>query len=360
MANAQTVANRLFQDTMSPLVLGGPIRPGHAIGVRLAFAIGDLRPLVEERLLSQVEEARIRRARMLAPVDALPGPRTTDWAIAAALHDILQSVNPGFDRPLRREAAVRILESAALILSRVAEPATVREALSRHTWFARTLDIARADTRVSWWTGSSTFRGVDPPARLQLWTDWRRVKVVRTRHPVLEVDSLAVDRSRLKEVVGQLLGRSPLTDLGTCARVEPRFSWQSGALALVGSRGGRRLASRALDRMATSDVDAALGRATRELLRGPARSLATPVLALLAERATARALDPVAPLAATPSTSPHNPDVEFAQALGALVVAGELTAGFWRASDREKLDRWIEAAIRTAGSEEARALLAAA
>jgi hypothetical protein len=359
MANPQTVADRLFQDAMSPLVLGGPVRPRHAIGVRLAFAIGDLQPRVDEGLQSRVQEARLRRARMLAPVDALPGPLPADWAIAAALHDVLQSVNPGFDRPLRRDAAARILESAALTLSRVEAPATVREALARHTWFARTLDIARADTRVSWWTGSSTFRGVDPPARLQLWPELRRVKVVRTRHPILEVDSLAVERSRLGEVIGLLLGRSPLTDLATCARVQPRYSWQPGTLALVGARGGRRLATRALDRQATSDVDGALGHATRELLRGPGRSLATPVLALLGERAMARALDPAAGVRPTLPTSPPHPDVEFAHALGALNVAAELAAGFWRAGDREKLDRWLEAALKTAGSEEARALIAA-
>jgi hypothetical protein len=356
MANLQAVADRLFVSTMSPLVLGGAVRPGHAIGARQTLALGDRVPTVDAELVSRVAEARVRRGRSLAPVDSLPGPGAADWMLAAALHDILQAANPTFDRALRRGAAVRILESAAMALSRIRDPLDVREALARHSWFARTLDVARTDTRVSWWTGSGTFRGVEPPARLQLWQGLRRVRVSRSRHSVLELESLAVDRARLTEVVGVFLSHSPLTDLSTCTRLEPRFVWRPAALALLATSAGRTLGSRALDRLPTSDADAALGQAARELLRSPSRALATPALALLGERAAARAL---AHALDSASTSPvPSPSAALARALGALSFCRTLDRSSWRVQDLERIDAWVEAELAAPEAIEARDLMA--
>jgi hypothetical protein len=35
------IARRLFEHVMAPLALGGPMQPGHAIGARVALALGD-------------------------------------------------------------------------------------------------------------------------------------------------------------------------------------------------------------------------------------------------------------------------------------------------------------------------------
>src|SRR5580658_1977082 len=147
------IAQRLFAGVMAPLVLGGPILPGHAIGARAALALGEDRLPSDSDLGARVAAGRIRRARRLVPVDTLPDPSAADWALAAALHDVLQAANPLFDAPLRRRAAGRILELAATVIDRVPFPATVGQALSRHAWLARAPEVTRTDTSVRWWTG---------------------------------------------------------------------------------------------------------------------------------------------------------------------------------------------------------------
>ena len=176
-ADLGEIAQKLFEGVMAPLVLGGTIEPGHAIGARTALALGEgeRRP-TDPDLEGHVQLGRVRRARRLAPIDRLPPATPSEWALAAALHDVLQAANPTFDAALRRSAAVRILELARETIDRVPEPANVHEALARHSWFARVLDVARTDTSVSWWIGSRTYLGVDPPRRLQAWPELRRVR----------------------------------------------------------------------------------------------------------------------------------------------------------------------------------------
>ena len=132
-ANLDAVAERLFAGVMAPLVLGGPIRPGHAIGARAALALGGERRPADRDLESARRRGRLRRARKLAPVDTLPDPSAADWALGAALHDILQSANPVFDARLRRSAAARILDLAnAAIDARAVDDDRGRSALAAH------------------------------------------------------------------------------------------------------------------------------------------------------------------------------------------------------------------------------------
>jgi len=295
-ADLGAIADRLFVGVMAPLVLGGPLRPGHAIGGLAALALNDKRDRASDArstesasgrsrndLALRVQMGRVRRARMLTPVDWLPEATAGDWALAAALHDVLQSANPFFCAVLRRRAAVRILDVAAATIERVPAPDTVGQALSRHTWLARIPEIARTDTAVSWWLGSHTFLGMEPPGRLQAWPDLRRVSVVRTARPLLDLQPLAVDPGRLDETVAALLARTPLTDVATCTRPAPVFAWGRTTLALVATRAGRTLALRALDRLPPADVDAVLQRAARDLLARAPQRLAEPAVALLSE-----------------------------------------------------------------------------
>jgi len=284
-AELGAIAERLFTRVMAPLVLGGAMRPGPAIGARAALALGDGRAPADRELATLVEVGRVRRARRLAPVDTVPGPTAAEWALAAAFNDLVQSASPAFDSTLRRRAAARILACAGETLDRIAPPASVGEALARHSWFARALDVTRSDTRVTWWAGDRTFRGVDPPLRLQRWARLRRVSVSRMPVRLLDVYPLAVEREHLEDVVRRFLARSPLTDLATSTREAPAFEWNGSLLALVGARGGRTLAHRALDRLDAAQVDVVLERATRTLLESEARSLATPAVELVAERA---------------------------------------------------------------------------
>jgi hypothetical protein len=343
-APLETTASRLFASVMTPLVVGGVMRPGHAIGAKAALALGPLgNAALDPEIESPVRAARVRRARMLVPIDELGPSTSAEWTLAAALHDILLATNPGFDTALRRRAAARILELAAEAIDRVGPPANVLEALSRHTWLARVLDIARTDSEVSWWIGSQTFRGVEPSRRLQAWPKLRRVSVARSPRTLLELSPLAVARGNLVEAVAKLLARSPLTELATCTRATPLFVWSDATLALVASAPGRTLALRALARLSTTDVDLALGRATRDAL-AEKPALARSAVVLLADRAIAQAQGHTP----TPQHAPVAADAAFARSLGAAAARQLVEApnSLWPEAARRQCLALLEAPAR--------------
>jgi hypothetical protein len=92
-ADLGAIAEGLFTQVMAPLVLGGPLRPVHAIGARSALALGEQRIPADRDLASRVDVTRVRRARRLVAVDTLPDPNGADWAIAAAINDVLQAAS---------------------------------------------------------------------------------------------------------------------------------------------------------------------------------------------------------------------------------------------------------------------------
>ncbi len=341
------VAASVFEVLLAPLVVGGAVRPGHAIGARAALALGgQMDPPLDPQLVKRVAAARVRAARALVPIDILGPPTPAEWTLGAALHDVLVAANPTFDAPLRRRAAERILELAGRAIDRVPMPTTVGDALSRHTWFARMLDITRKDTSVSWWVGSQTFLGVEPPARLTSWPALRRVNVLHTPRSLLELAPLAVHRSHFTEVIAHFIARTPLTDMATCVRAAPQFTWSDGTLAFIATRTGRALTTRALARLPASEVDAVLGRATRVLLQRSTPPFDAPVLGLLADRAAALASGHLAPAAPHPAGA----DVAFAQAIGAVAALRELSSSddHWSADDRRRLHLNLSQLARTA------------
>jgi hypothetical protein len=348
-------AERLFEGVMAPLVLSGAVRPGHAIGARVALTFGEGRVPADRQLMTRVDAARVRRARRLAPIDALPGPSAADWALAAAFHDVLQAAHPMFDAPLRRSAAARILELAVVTIERIPGPANVGDALSRHAWLARVPDVTRTDTQVAWWAGSREFRGMEPPGRLQAWPKLRNVRVTRTARRLLDLGPLAVDRARLTDAVSALLSRTPLTDLATCTRAAPRFAWRPSTLAIVATRAGRKLALRALGRLVRTDADAALDRATRKLMTEGDGALVSPAVSLLAARALAEADERASSIQAQ-----HPPaSVTFSRALGALAASQALAEGegTWSDPERARLIASLASDARSPAADEARSLL---
>jgi hypothetical protein len=354
------IAERLFEGVMAPLVLGGAMRPGHAIGARAALALGQgERAPIDPDLESRVQLGRVRRARRLVPVDTLAPVTPAEWAMAALLHDLMQAASPTFDAPLRRSSAVRILEVAREGIERIPEPRDVREALARHTWFARVLDVARTDTAVSWWIGSHTYLGVDPPARLTAWPDLRRVSVVATPHPLLELSPLAVDRTKLADAMARLLTRTPLTDIATCTRAAPAFTWGDAVLALAATHAGQTLAVRALSRLPAEEVDAALGRATRELL-ATRPAAGAPAVAILAERALADAQGRLEGGRGGHASSVSRPEVAFARGIGATAALAQIDAQpqAWSQEERGRIEEALRSVALSAAAREAAFVLA--
>jgi hypothetical protein len=354
----RALAERLYAEVMAPLVLGGALRPGHAIGMRLSFALAAEAGAPEAPMepygdvADRVHAARLARVRRLIPLDRLDPPTASEWALCAALNDLLCAANPGFDAPLRRGAAKRILALASATIERVPAPASVRDAVSRHSWLARVLDVARTDTEVAWWTGSRRFLGVEPPPRLRSWPELRRVRVVATPRPLLDLAPLAFDRGPFAEAIAWMLARTPLTNLATCTRATPSFAWGQTTLTFVATRAGRTLALRALARLPIAEVDSVLGRATRELFVRKQASVSGPALAVLAERALAEAQGHLQRL--PEPQAPARPDAAFARALGAVVAKQQLDSQpGWAERDRRGLLAALEPALRSEAAREA-------
>jgi hypothetical protein len=286
MESLVAACDRLFERFLAPLVLGGAVRPAKPFGgLALKLSKG---ALSDRDGLSRAELARVRIARKLAPVDGVEAePSDEEWALAAVLHDLVQSTHPDFDAAFRRQGPARILAVVEPTLARILPPRTVKHALSRHTWFSRMFDLTRTDTLVRWWTGSEKFLGREPSARLTLWPALRRVSQAETRHSLMELPDAGarVDAHRFSNLVSLFLSRTPLTDIATMNRVSPVFRWSHETLSLCATQAGRTLVGRALGRLEQNSVDEAQGRALRVLLAANATRAAAIALSVLRDRA---------------------------------------------------------------------------
>ncbi|HEY2515762.1 MAG TPA: hypothetical protein VGI39_33060 [Polyangiaceae bacterium] len=312
-----SAGERVFESILAPLVLGGPMRPTRPVGARTTLALLDcpLRPS-DSDLASRVDLARVAQARRLAPVDRVDELEGPVLALGAALHDLLQVTSPEW---FRRSAPRRLLELTQAALEKVPPIASAREALERHTWFARVLEITRQDTSVRWWVGSQQFRGQEPPRRLLLWQDLRRVSVAKNERrleDLLAHGGMPEHDSGFQELLGSFLRATPLTDLASAGRNAAPFGWSRAGLALTRTTAGRTLALRAASFGAPDATDAALGRATRVLVALKQWSEASTAIVFLAHRALAAAQT----TAGWPGSLEGADDLSFARAAGAAVA----------------------------------------
>jgi len=254
--------DELATGVLAPLVLGGKLHLVRPLG-RLGLTVGEGRHLADSDLRSRIDIARVRRARLLAPIDTLPELEASDWALVAALNDLLQVTNHELAGAFTKGRYMRLIGSVLDVCARIAPPRDVGAALSRHATVARVMELVRSDTSVRWWTGSANFRGEPPPKRLLLWRDVRRVHVDTQRVPLHEMcEGLPpLVPENFVKALGAWLSLSPLTDLGTSTRVAPDFAWSPASIALIAVPAGRVLAFRALARLRIDAVNIALQRA---------------------------------------------------------------------------------------------------
>jgi hypothetical protein len=260
----------LAHDLLAPLVLGGPVHPVRHFGGPLALRLGLLaaaRPFTDGDLATRLDVARVRRARLLTPTDALPELDAGDWACLAALNDLLQLTNHHLGGPLTRGRYAKVLANLTWLCARIPPPPDVLSALSRHATFGRALELGRTDSAVSWWTGSARFRGETPPARLIAWPDVRRVHVDARRVPLADMPAgvTGITPADFTDALALWLTRSPLTDLATATRHSPAFAWSATTLSLVATGAGRLLAFRALAGEPPDAVTTVLARAALQV-----------------------------------------------------------------------------------------------
>lgn len=361
----QALCERLFTTFLAPLVLGGTMTPGKPFGGKNALSIGDGRQPTDFEALSRCELARVRIARALAPIDRFePAPSGSEWALAAMLHDLVQATHPGFDAMFRRSGPARILTVIEKTLERIPPPAAVGDALSRHTWLSRMFELARTDVEVKWWTGSQTFLGEDPPARLTAWPEVRRVHQTRTPRPLMDLPTsgASVDPSRFTTVVEALLSKTPLTDLATVDRSAPLFTWRHESLALASTNAGKTIILRAIDHLPSRQVDAALGRATKQLFAAKALRAIMIAIDLLRDRALMAAAARLGAGGREPeplALGPEHNDAAFAVSAGALAASHWIaqTGGGFAEAERKSILRVLAPAASSAAAREVKALL---
>ncbi len=263
--------DELVTSVLAPLILGGRVDPVRPLGPRLGLAIGEGRKIADADLRSRLDVARVRVARLLAPVDTVPDIAPEDIALVAAFNDLLQVSNLELSGPFTRSRHAKLLETSLELVRAVPAPRTIAEALSRHTVTSRALEVIRTDTTVSWWTGSASFRGQPAPGRLLKWRDLRRVREDTRQVPLIDMgtDAPAVTTDMWLDAIGTWLSRSPITDLATAGRRAPAFRWSDATLSLITTIPGRSLAFRALSRQRPTDAVSALERARSGIEGGP-------------------------------------------------------------------------------------------
>jgi hypothetical protein len=139
----------LAHNLLAPLVLGGPIHPVRPFGAKLGLRLGIQRELLDIGLRTELDVARVRRARLLAPIDSLPPLDEGDWAVLAALNDLLQLTNQHLAGPFTRGRYARIIANLRWLCERIPAPRDILAALSRHATFARALELVRTDSTIS-------------------------------------------------------------------------------------------------------------------------------------------------------------------------------------------------------------------
>ncbi|MCL2778677.1 MAG: hypothetical protein FWD73_11785 [Polyangiaceae bacterium] len=357
---AQELSDRLFETFLAPLVLGGDVVPGKPFGGKSALAMSDAQAPANTDSLSQVTLARVHVARRLTPIDTLsPTPSATEWALAAMLHDLLQATHPGFNVAFRRSGPARIVKVVHQTLSRLEAPATVGEALSRHTWLARMFELTRTDKTVRWWTGHATFRGTEPPSRLLAWPKVRRVSQVEVQRKLMdlpEADS-AVAAPLFTNAIYNFLRKTPLTDLATLTRAAPAFEWTPENLAFTSGFGGRTLALRALAHLPEPAVDAALGAATKALLEHKAMQASLVAIDVLRDRVLMRVSQGLGATADPLGFDPNQADAAFALCAGAMAANQCIMQIGLAKKDEHAIAQHLQAVIDSPTAKEVQALL---
>jgi len=210
-----------------PLVRGGELVVGRPISMEELGALEAQIPHATREVV-EVDDAR---ADVIADLVVSPPAlvfEADELSLAAALHNLLFLVHPRADTwAVSSSARRRVLETAQEMAARPLSQSRWR-VLARHSLLHNLFDLTRVDTKLSWWTGSATFLGQKPPARLRAWKGVRRVREEQT---VASYDEL-LGHGEVAPVVAALLRRSPLTQLLSMHRDGPPLHWEEAVFLL--------------------------------------------------------------------------------------------------------------------------------
>jgi hypothetical protein len=209
--SAADVLARFARDFGVPFLMGQRCIIADPLGSRGLAAVKH--GLGVDVALSEACDAQFTEAALWC--DVTPAPFDHDAAtLLYAGHDLYATTHPQASSFYARshlfaEAATQAVDA----LPRTLEPGRL---LTRHLIVRRIFKATRTDVRVSWWTGSETFYGQEPPTRLVALPGLRRVQQDRSTLPMWRLalasgdDELRIARHAL---MVSLLEASPLTRL---------------------------------------------------------------------------------------------------------------------------------------------------
>jgi hypothetical protein len=168
--------------------------------------------------LAAARQATVARFLPDAPPPPLDEP---SLRLGAALHDLLALGHPdlagrGLERRQERIAA------ASVALASLGPPATVTDAVNRHSLLARLPEIVRSDSTVHFWLGRQAFVGRVPPRRVTALPALRRVRVEVVKRGWLREIGIP---SAARPAFLALNVASPLGEALDPLRLEPPLAW---------------------------------------------------------------------------------------------------------------------------------------
>ena len=301
-----------------PLVEGGDVHVGEPIGGE-ALATWEVALGEHADIIVPIDDARADLASALLirppPIAFSAG----DLRLCVALHDALVLAHPDTDGWPARRGRKGLAAFVTDVVSAAGSPEDRLDIVARHTLFHGLPELVRQDIRLRWWTGRAEFKGAAPPRRLLLWPGLRRVREEKADVPLADV----VD-GEAAPLVGELLARSPLTDLlsaGAPARGFAPFRWGGQLDVLRDAELARLVAYRWLETGASADPSSAL-RAPAAASAAWEQALATPL-----ELVPRRSVDGAAKMAVLlPRVRSNLPTRDLRTATAFLVHASVLVA----------------------------------
>lgn len=217
----------LYRRVLEPLLTGSDLR--------IERPFGETAKHMQADVPQSGRELIVRKLRQFAAIDSLDEqPIDNDIIVmAAAMHDLIAAFHPALKGAFRADAPLALIDYASQALSLVRPPQTLRSALMRHVWLGSIVGYSLVRSDVHWWVGSDSFVGKEPPARLFLWPELRRVRRADRTASVVALAELFSDRQDLgalevsyNEAIDRFFCATPLTDLFYAARRTPVFSWR--------------------------------------------------------------------------------------------------------------------------------------
>lgn len=260
----------LVKGVLGPITFGGPMRLCKPFGPALGLTVGVGRSVPDDDLRSRIDLVRVRNLRLLAPIDLLPPVSGSEFAIAAALNDLLQVTNHLLSSPLTRGRHAKLLGATMRLIAAIPPPRITMEVLTRHALFASALRVVRTDTTVKNRVVTAHFRGEAPPKRFLYWKNLRRITEDAREVPVSNmIEGIqAVHAGSYASALSAWIACSPLSDLASVTRADPHFHWSDQTLSLVSYPIGQTLARRAVARLPVQSVVLALTRANDRIQPG--------------------------------------------------------------------------------------------